>query len=144
MSDLHKAMDSDIYRSVKTTIIETQDEFIWRTVYPFCENELKASLSKEDLKLALTLLRYHNGMWISVKDKMPEFKQKVIACVEADYGWGIERNIGICELYNDDGFTNWYEDDLFGQSCIMGDRETVTHWMPLPPLPKEEQECTKA
>ena len=71
MSDLHKAMDSDIYRSVKTTIVETQDEFIWRTVYPFCQNELKASLSKEDLKLAMELLkRYKESP--STYDKVSE------------------------------------------------------------------------
>lgn len=62
--------------------------------------------------------------WISVKDRLPDKKREAYLCsLDSDLFPGI-RYVNIRE-FCDDG--NW---EAYG---------TVTHWMPLPKLPKEEE-----
>lgn len=62
--------------------------------------------------------------WISVKERLPEKKQRVMVyTVQGTY------RIGVFSFVGDKGAV-WFKCD---KSCI-----TVTHWMPLPEPPKEE------
>ncbi|HHE3514443.1 TPA: DUF551 domain-containing protein [Pasteurella multocida] len=74
-----------------------------------------------------------NNGWISVKDKLPKKFDRVLVC-QQDYKW--EQNyIRIAYCNNSEG-TEWWADnyDGTGDEIIFND---VTHWRPLPPIPKE-------
>jgi len=65
--------------------------------------------------------------WISVKDKLPEPHEKVIASLEN--GWNIL--LGVVDLHNK--WLVYYTDGLNEAQTNL-----VTHWMPLPEVPKEK------
>lgn len=58
--------------------------------------------------------------WISVRDRVPEDQDEVLVCTRSKNG---ARNI-------DKGY--WSIDRFIHRGCA-----DVTHWMPLPELPKE-------
>ena len=66
--------------------------------------------------------------WISVKDRLPKKNRKAVLIAlrweETDIGW-------------------YDKDDKCWQSEFVNEYEDgeVTHWMPLPPAPKGEQQC---
>lgn len=68
--------------------------------------------------------RYAENPWISVKDRLPEPGQKVIAVFRDSGGSIVDQ-----ARYRDDMF------DFAGWCNVQ--MESVTHWMPIPPLPKE-------
>ena len=99
--------------------------------------------------------------WISVKDRLPESGEHILACCEMDSIYGGKKRyvcdafhaeyksieaIGDCDLDCDyDEETDeyyfpegWYEviKNWDEYSCILMD-DTVTHWMPLPDPPEE-------
>lgn len=70
-------------------------------------------------------------MWISVEDKLPALKQYVLA---------LENNGDIYNVYiasrekaGGKNSEEWYWYDRFESS-----RLDVTHWIPIPPLPQDE------
>lgn len=71
--------------------------------------------------------------WISVSDRIPEYKQFVLFCVKSDQlqifylGW-IESGSELKSKKDE-----WYADSAFDWF----DKEQVTHWMPLPEAPKQ-------
>lgn len=68
--------------------------------------------------------------WISVKDKMPEFNQKVIVVYNDVDPTGVPiRRLVIAELAVD-GY--WME------GCTWHPDTSITHWQPLPEPPKGE------
>lgn len=78
----------------------------------------------KDRAYTKAMKRYAENQWISVKDRMPEPGQKVIA-VFRDSGGSIADQA----RYRDDMF------DFSGWCNVQ--MESVTHWMPLPAPPKE-------
>jgi hypothetical protein len=70
-----------------------------------------------------------NG-WISVKDKSPEINQRVLFATN-------EKRLIVTGYRLSPAGKNepWFHTDL-GLWC---GTETVTHWMPLPDMPKEEE-----
>lgn len=70
--------------------------------------------------------------WISVEEKMPELKENILF------------------LVGDIIFLGWLAEFLHGLGFMSDDNnsdkvtsflvENVTHWMPIPELPKEEEE----
>jgi hypothetical protein len=68
--------------------------------------------------------------WISVKDKSPEINQRVLLATNE------KRSIVTGYRLSPAGKNEpWFHTDL-GLWC---GTETVTHWMPLPDMPKEEE-----
>lgn len=65
--------------------------------------------------------------WIPVSERLPEKNCKCLVCVDVDV-WGKEYKAIAVEQYNED-WLGWYSDG--------GKIPNVTHWMPLPKLPKE-------
>ena len=102
--------------------------------------------------------------WISVKDRLPEPEQEVFVCVKSkisnyryvccamhvpenwyrqssDFCWDFE----CCDEYDeeqDDYIVKqgWYESiHNWDDYSVVGIEDIVTHWMPIPEPPKEEQ-----
>ena len=69
--------------------------------------------------------------WISVKDRLPEFKKRVLF---------VSRGIVSVGFKVGDESNEW-RDELFVDNC--GDARSdwyTTHWMPLPAAPKDDHE----
>ena len=64
--------------------------------------------------------------WISVKERLPENGQKIIAAFRGSSGWVVDQ---ARYAYGEFDFASWVN--------VLGDN--VTHWMPMPPKPKEEE-----
>ncbi len=62
--------------------------------------------------------------WISIKDKLPEEHERVLVWAE---GHGI-----IIDSYSFNGFEHV---KTFRDAWGWGYHKSVTHWMPLPPMP---------
>ena len=69
-------------------------------------------------------LREKVPQWISVKDRLPEWGQRVIATNGVFVGEAFRRIMDIWLRY----------DDGAARACIA---DEVTHWMPLPPAPEK-------
>ncbi len=76
--------------------------------------------------------------WISVKDRLPERvgleddeTEYVLVCESFEYYGGGGKYVSICG-YEKYGWSEW---DNFGNVRA----ERITHWMPLPEPPKEEE-----
>ncbi|MDY0577156.1 DUF551 domain-containing protein [Pasteurella multocida] len=104
-----------------------------------CKEKQLSEEEKEDYGSDLVLEQpelvefLQNNGWISVKDKLPKKFDRVLVC-QQDYKW--EQNyIRIAYCNNSEG-TEWWADnyDGTGDEIIFND---VTHWRPLPPIPKE-------
>jgi hypothetical protein len=59
--------------------------------------------------------------WISVKDRLPKVGERVIVVYE--YEANPKKYVGVAQYFSD--FWPWKEDRV------------ITHWMPLPDVPKE-------
>jgi hypothetical protein len=72
------------------------------------------------------------GGWISVKDRLPPMYHMVLITGKNSAGG----SFGVIKGSHDGDKGQWYRDDIGQYVDSRGD--TVTHWMPLPELPKEE------
>lgn len=78
--------------------------------------------------------------WISVKDRLPDVKQKVLVyAVGKTDGFYGESEIAVTERYRP--WSSWnpestYVDWVAPYPYFLKDYE-ITHWMPLPTMPKE-------
>ena len=64
--------------------------------------------------------------WISVKDKFPNFDEECIVYTD-------DKNINVSRFY---GFGTGFPDGIW--EFYDGYYLDVTHWMPIPELPKED------
>ena len=80
----------------------------------------------EDSKATFQQLESQVPKWISVQERLPENTDDVL--MMTNFGIGL----GFYDIYND----NWID-----YTCT--DIISVTHWMPLPEVPKEDPECRK-
>lgn len=79
-------------------------------------------VAKKAYEMAVFALTHQQGEWISVKDRLPEKKQRVIVrcrTVGTTVGWILWRE--------------WLTD--LGKGC-----SDVTHWMPLPEPPERYED----
>jgi len=68
-----------------------------------------------------------SSQWISVDDRLPNINTKVLAY--AEFGLDDEKTAQQCELIKQHGETFWKA----GNKSV----NNLTHWMPLPALPKD-------
>ena len=92
--------------------------------FDLCSEALKKELliQKDVFEMAISALKNTHGEWISVKDRLPEKKQRVIVrcrTVGTTVGWILWRE--------------WLTD--LGKGC-----SDVTHWMPLPEPPERYED----
>ena len=55
MNPINENPVSDMMKKIATQVEETQEEFIFETVKPYCENIVQMKISKKDLTEALLL-----------------------------------------------------------------------------------------
>lgn len=75
--------------------------------------------------------------WISVKERMPEAEQKVLVYA-VGYAFGFEGDTVMaitCQSMHRDGSMYWHSPWQYFQSDYK-----ITHWMPLPPCPEQEDD----
>lgn len=102
-----------------TKVRETEEEFIFQTITPFCCNILLKIISKKELKD--TLLRGQQMKWIPCNERMP--KDTVLCC--DDRG-----NMLVGLLCKDEaGYMAYGDDGQEMYNCVA--------WMPLPEPYKE-------
>ena len=102
-----------------TKVRETEEEFIFQTITPFCFNILLKIISKKELKD--TLLRGQQMKWIPCNERMP--KGTVLCC--DDRG-----NMLVGLLCEDEaGYMAYGDDGQEMYNCVA--------WMPLPEPYKE-------
>lgn len=73
--------------------------------------------------------------WISVKDRLPKWEEKVLVYCKPDDGDNFQSWSGCQTAILPEGFTQFLE-SLTNCGCTSLDGP-VTHWMPLPEPPKE-------
>lgn len=77
-----------------------------------------------DAAEAIEQLEAQQPRWISVKERLPEDGQKIIAAFRGSSGWVVDQ---ARYAYGEFDFASW----------VNVSSDNVTHWMPMPPKPKE-------
>lgn len=96
---------------------------------------LEAAEAIEELTAALTasneVIAKSRDKWISVKERLPEVNVSVLAIAKFKECGGYRIEISSWSGVTNHGVPHFWE---------FGDAMEVTHWMPLPELPKEVEE----
>lgn len=87
-----------------------------------CESILKRKAA--DMLEKLAEEKAKKPEWISVKDRLPDSNNVVFACIDD----------GQCKIVRSAYVSS------YGEWKWIEGHQTVTHWMPLPELPKEEKQ----
>ena len=125
MADIQMAVQSIVRKAC-----EENDEFVFSTLFPYIEKELQYRISKAELERAISLLRTRDGLWISVKESLPQKSGEYLAAfVPRQYCMTVRYSTKH-KLFN----ANDDDDAEAAEKYCFRD---VSHWMPLPPLPKE-------
>ena len=101
---------------------------------PYAETDCELAIMKD----ALDLLRAQEPGWVSVKDRLPENEEMVVCYTPCD-GYmfiGFHRT-HVSANYN---WSAWYI--ITAMRSTKKITKKVTHWMPLPKPPKEENHET--
>ena len=122
--DISDAPEDYLFQVV-TKAFETQEEFIFQTIQPFCERQAHMVITKDKLIRALTLLKEQEpvAVWVRVQDRLPEEEGEYIA-FDGETVFGAYYEIGTSGPHWTDA-TEGYCDFK------------VTHWQPMPEPPKE-------
>lgn len=107
-----------------TKVRETEEEFIFQTITPFCFNILLKIISKKELKD--TLLRGQRLKWIPCSERLPEKYMKVLATWKDTWYQNAAESIDTLFL-DEDG--KWH--GRFGNLERNGSVEVIA-WKPLP------------
>ena len=127
-----------------TRLQETEEEFIYQSISPFCCNVLQRKISKKELEEKL--VRAERMKWITCSERMPDDDDY------RDYLVLVENHIGdtpmICQHNSEYGFgyykdiydpvTLGYVDTEFSTLDELG-YEKAMYWMQMPEPPVEEE-----
>lgn len=103
---------------------ETEDEFIFHTIYPFCNNVVNRIMSKKELEEML--VKADRMKWIPCSERLPEEHTTVLATWKETWYSNAEERIDTLWI-NSDG--KW--SGKFGELNQNGSAEVIA-WMPLP------------
>lgn len=75
--------------------------------------------------------------WINVNDRLPDLFVDILAyCIQLEDTENYDKNDKYCAI---DRMVKWLDKDLISFRTDRFFHAKVTHWMPLPPPPKEEK-----
>lgn len=115
-----------------TKVRETEEEFIFQTIAPFCCSVLQRKISKKELKEKL--VRAERMKWIPCNERLPEDESYILVSFENSTMPDIARY-----EENDEGGTFYPGDDEKSYSSY---GFFVNAWMPLPePYKGEEKDA---
>ena len=103
-----------------TRLQETEEEFIYQSISPFCCNVLQRKISKKELEEKL--VRAERMKWIPCNEKMPEDNTDVIVCFYSGT---------VTEM-------RYWGNGIF-QGIYEHTAKTIVAWMPLPEPYKGER-----
>jgi hypothetical protein len=108
--------------------------------YEYGEKFDGVEISKNDINIAwYTGYQAAAPQWISVKDRLPELRQEVLVIRDKWYALACRRKVERKPLpppqFNNIEIWEW---DYGVEETFVPDG-SVTHWMPLPDMPKEEK-----
>lgn len=103
-----------------TRLQETEEEFIYQSISPFCSNVLQRKISKKELEEKL--VRAERMKWIPCNEKMPEDNTDVIVCFYSGT---------VTEM-------RYWGNGIF-QGIYEHTAKTIVAWMPLPEPYKGER-----
>lgn len=112
-----------------TKVRETEEEFIFQTIAPFCCNVLQRKISKKELKEKL--VRADRMKWIPCNERLPEDESYILVSFKNSTMPDIARY-----EENDEGGTFYPGDDEKSYSSY---GMFVNSWMPLPEPYREEE-----
>ena len=112
-----------------TKVRETEEEFIFQTITPFCFNILLKIISKKELKD--TLLRGQQMKWIPCSERLPKDRQIVVADIEC----GIEDRMCIFAYFKIVDHMECWINANTGFRVLAN----VVQWTPLPEPYREER-----
>lgn len=102
----------------------------------FASDTQKAS--KEGLEKACSAIKeMASATWISVAERLPDPSEHDWVLVAITFDEDGSYDVPKVAEYRDG---EWYEDDPWGDGRISALHCTVTHWRPLPGLPKESED----
>lgn len=95
-----------------------------------CGDCLTCKAHDEAIEVVVNALKEQDAKWISVSEKLPECGRKVLVTDVRD-GF-----VSTSELFAR-GKVDWWE----CEDTMRLQVGEITHWMPIPEVPKEDEEC---
>nr|DAR75553.1 MAG TPA: hypothetical protein [Caudoviricetes sp.] len=118
-----------------TQLHETEDEFIFETISPFCTDILHRRISKKELKEML--LRAERMKWIPAENTPEVNEEGYSERILLNFENASIHEIGRYIEDGDGGGAYYIGDDV--KSCLSSYGLFVNAWMPLPERYKEEE-----
>lgn len=104
---------------------EKEEEFIFETIRPYCENILQIKINKEELKqILLNGMQKTQSKWIPVSERLPEKYKEVI----------------VTDIETSDTYQSYYIGDGYWECDNGAFKNRIIAWMPLPSSYQEESE----
>ena len=137
----------DATMQIRQSVEETEEEFIFSTIKPYCEGIAQRNVSKQELVDALTT--YRKFKWIPVEERLPELKKTFGEDFEdyvSDYVLVTtsEAEITIARYWKEDEGEDGCVEYAYGWEDVVNGAEfehicgDVLAWMPLPKPYKKE------
>lgn len=123
-------MREELSDSITTTVVEfatqvreTEDEFVFETIEPFCRDTLKRTISKKEL--GEMLVRAERMKWIPCSERLPEQYTAVLATWKETWYRNATRRRDILWLDSDGKWKGKFDLEKNGSVKVIA-------WMPLP------------
>ncbi len=120
-------MEFDVSKLVNEIIMqveENEEDFIFETIRPYCENILQIKVNKEKLKqILLNSMKKTPSNWIPVSERLPEKYKEVI----------------VTDIETVDTYESYYIGDGYWECDNGAFKNRIIAWMPKPE-PYEESE----
>lgn len=116
---------TNIVEEIVMQVKENEEEFIFETILPYCENILQIKINKEELKqILLNSMQKTPFKWIPVSERLPEKYKEVI----------------VTDIETVDTYESYYIGDGYWECDNGAFKNRIIAWMPKPEPYKGESE----